>query len=81
MFAHDIIQIQIHPKKLFVCAFVPKMNTIPLQENSNDGNQLTPVPINPTAITIATQTDNPTNLGKGTKPLDPNLVKNPFENS
>ena len=57
------------------------MNIIPLPENPNVGNQSTPVPINPTAITIATQTDNPPNSGKGIEPLDPNRMKSPFENS
>ena len=58
-----------------------KMKLIPLPENPNVGNQSTPVPINPTAITIATQKDNPPNLGKGIEPLDPNRMKSPFENS
>ena len=55
------------------------MNT-PLQENPNVSNQ--PPQLNCSkSNNIATQTDNPSNLGKGTTPLDHNRVKNPFENT
>ena len=30
---------------------------------------------------IATQKDNPTNIGKGTTPLDPNWIENPIDNT
>ena len=56
------------------------MNTIPLQENSNVSNHPNQTN-NPKSITIATQTDSPTNIGKGTAPLHPNRVGNPFDNT
>ena len=33
----------------------------------------------PTGITIGTQTDSNPNLGQGLKPLNPHIVKNPFD--
>ena len=54
------------------------MYNIPLQENHNVSNH--PNQTNyPKSITIATQTDNPTSIGNGTTPLDPNRVENPFD--
>ena len=55
-----------------------KMNNIPLQESPNVSihpNQT----IYPKSITIATQIEKLTNKGKGTTPLDPNWVENPFD--
>ena len=55
-----------------------KMNNTPLQEISNVSNQPHQSTY-PKSITITTQTDNPTNLGRGSNPLDPNRVENPFD--
>ena len=57
-----------------------KMKTIPLKENPNVSNHPNQTN-NHKSIKIATQTDNPTNIGKETTPLDPNRIENPFENT
>ena len=57
------------------------MNSIPLQNNSNLVNNNVDIQQNPNSITIGTQTDNSSNIGKGTETLDPNRVINPFDNS
>ena len=52
----------------------------PLLENTTVSNQ--PQQLDrPRSVTTATQTDIGNNLGKGTTPLDPTRVKNPFENT
>ena len=54
------------------------MKNTPLQEIPNISNQPHQTTY-PKSITIATQTDIPTNLGRGTTPLDPNRVEKPFD--
>ena len=44
-------------------------------DNPQTPNSITP----PKAITIGTQTDRISNIGLGLKPLNPHIVKNPFE--
>ena len=55
------------------------MNTIPLQSNQTLINTEEEFQINNNSVTIGTQTENTSNVGKGIEPLDPNRVENPFD--
>ena len=48
-------------------------------ENPPDNPQTSKFTLNPKAITIGTQTDYISNIGQGLNPLNPKIVKNPFE--
>ena len=56
------------------------MINTPIQENTTVSNQ--PPQLNlPKPITTATQTDHQCKIGKGLTPLDPNRVKNRFDDT
>ena len=50
-----------------------------LNQTTSDNPQTSKPTSNPKAITIGTQTDCLSNIGQGLKPLNPNIVKNPFD--
>ena len=56
------------------------MKSKPLQENPNAGNNSNALSEKPFSSTIGNQTETPSNMGSGTKPLNPNPAKNQFDN-
>ena len=50
-----------------------------LNQTTSDNPQTSKPTSNPKAITIGTQTDCVSNIGQGLKPLNPNIVKKPFD--
>ena len=54
------------------------MNTVLHQSNPNLVSNDSETQANKNSITIGTQTDNLSNIGNGTGPLDPNRADNPF---
>ena len=51
----------------------------PNSQSTSDNPQTSKPTSNPKAITTGTQNDCSSNIGQGLKPLNPNIVKNPFD--
>ena len=56
-----------------------KMNSVPLQSNQALINTDSESKANNSSVTIGTQTENLSIMGKGTEPLDPNRVEKPIQ--
>ena len=57
------------------------MNPNPVHNNPNLVNSDSESQQNQKSINIGTQTETSCNIGKGTEILDPNWLKNPFDNA
>ena len=55
------------------------MNTFPLKRKQTLINTEEELQINHNSVTIGTQIENTSNIGKGMEPLDPNRAENPFD--